>query len=359
MDTLRNAVQRTRRSFAGLAVVSALTLVLLYCTVLRLDAPPELHRAFLLSRHMQAYPVLRHPRSCLSPRPIALLLAIKSRTASWDRRAAVRATWGREGQWGGRAVRRVFLLGRSEGEGEGEGGRGLALDALVAEESERHGDVLQWDFRESFFNVTLKEVLFWRWFQEACSSAVLYVLKGDDDVFVDVEGVLGFLQRQPTPQQPLYVGRAFVDTYPVRLWWNKYYVPYSLYPSRAYPPYLGGGGYLVSRETIRLLLGASSVVPLFPIDDAYVGMCAQVANVSASHHPGFMPFEFSPALHPCAYQGLLVLHRLEPNELYLLWSFYRKQRHTCRGRVTEGDQTRGRTPGERGDREIGVTGWAG
>ncbi|KAJ8377310.1 hypothetical protein AAFF_G00261590 [Aldrovandia affinis] len=252
--------------------------------------PTTLHQTFLLSRHVQSYPILRTPRSCLSQRPIGLLLAVKSWAGHGERRAAVRETWGREqaGRGGGAA----------------------------------------WDFRESFFNVTLKELLFWRWFRQDCPAA-LYVLKADDDVFVDVPRVLALLRRQPGPARPLYLGRAFVGTYPVRQLWSKYYVPASLYPSVPYPPYLGGGGYLVSRETIRLFLGASAAVPLFPIDDAYVGMCAQVANVSATHHRGFLPFEFSPSLPPCSYTGALVLHRLEPRDLHLLWGFYRSQGHAC------------------------------
>ncbi|KAG5846217.1 hypothetical protein ANANG_G00147450 [Anguilla anguilla] len=226
---------------------------------------------------------------------------------------------------GGAAVCTVFLLGRAE--------QGVD-QAAVLEESRRHGDILQWDFRESFFNVTLKELLFWRWFCPERLGAARYVLRTDDDVFVDVGGVLALLRLHRGPAHPLYLGHAFVGTYPVRLWWNKYYVPQSLYHGGPYPPYLGGGGYLVSRETVRLLLGASASVPLFPIDDVYVGMCARVANVTAQPHPAFLPFEFAPSLPPCTYAGVLVLHRLEPQHLRQYWSFYKSQGHTCSPAVT-------------------------
>ncbi|KAI1888620.1 hypothetical protein AGOR_G00187030 [Albula goreensis] len=310
------ACMRVRaRMCVCLVAVLVLAWLLIYGSLLGQDSPTRLHQAFLLSQHVRSYPVLHRPRAC--PPPAALLLAVKSLPSHMEQRAAVRGTWGQERRIGGRDVRRVFLLGQMGDE-----------DAAVDAESHRYGDILQWDFRDSFFNVTLKEVLFWRWFQEECSAS--YVLKADDDVFVDVGGVLVLIgHHRPGPSHPLYLGRAFVDTYPVRLWWNKYYVPASLYPAKPYPPYMGGGGYLVSQETIRKLLVASASMPMFPIDGVYVGMCAQAANVSATHHPAFMPFEFSPSLPPCTYLGLLVIHRLEPGQIHQLWSFYTSQAHTC------------------------------
>eukprot|EP00063_Salmo_salar_P037268 XP_014012103.1 PREDICTED: N-acetyllactosaminide beta-1,3-N-acetylglucosaminyltransferase 3-like [Salmo salar] len=404
-----------------LSLSSSLALLLLYSSLMGPQSPNALHQVFLHFRHVRSYPLLRRPRCCLlhppnaklnpgpiHPRPnpwslypgsnhdleaspILLLLAIKSHPANSDRRAAIRATWGGEREWRGQGVRRVFLLGLGRDRGE-EGG-----DPEVGEESERYGDILQWGFRESFYNVTLKEVLFWNWFHQECSTTVLYILKGDDDVYVDVERVVGFLQnrergmrrgeegemeigeetlirggrgmkrgtemkrvigpgrgteggagrergteggagreRGAGSPQPLYMGRIFVETYPVRIWWNKYYVPYSLY-SGPYPPYAGGGGYLLSRDALSLLLHASTRVPLFPIDDAYVGMVAQAANLPARHHPGFMPVEYSPSRHPCHYlNSIMVLHKLLPTDLLHLWSFHQTQVHSCNDSAQDG-----------------------
>uniref|UniRef100_A0A4W5KCM4 Hexosyltransferase n=1 Tax=Hucho hucho TaxID=62062 RepID=A0A4W5KCM4_9TELE len=378
-----------------LSLSSSLALLLLYSSLMGPQSPSALHQVFLHFRHVRSYPILRRPRCCLlhppnsklNPGPshdleasrILLLLAIKSHPANSDRRAAIRATWGGEREWRGQGVRRVFLLGLGRDRGE-EGG-----DPEVGEESESYGDILQWGFRESFYNVTLKEVLFWNWFHQECSTTILYILKGDDDVYVDVERVVGFLQNRErgmrrgeegeteiggetlirggsgmkrgtemkrvigpgaTRQrgtdggagstQPLYMGRIFVETHPVRIWWNKYYVPYSLYPG-PYPPYAGGGGYLLSRDALSLLLHASTRVPLFPIDDAYVGMVAQAANLPARHHPGFMPVEYSPYRHPCHFlNSIMVLHKLLPTDLFHLWNFLQTQVHSCKDSAQDG-----------------------
>ncbi|KAJ8007833.1 hypothetical protein DPEC_G00098300 [Dallia pectoralis] len=402
MGCVRRLVLRPRVFRLAVLVLFFLVILLLNRYLLNPSSPSGLHRTFLQSRHIRSYPILTQPRcnrlqparpkagpslgslgplsngsshnaggtpcqgACPSPNssPIFLLLAIKSHPADSARRAAVRATWGRVRVWKGETVSRVFLLGVEEAESEHG----------VREESNRYGDILQWSFIESFFNVTLKEVLFWNWFQQECSQTVLYVLKGDDDVYVDVERIVGLLQgresamgrrksgeigqemessseparetRQGTkrlnetkantkttpaaPTQPLYMGHVFVDTHPVRIWWNKYYVPYSLYTG-PYPPYTGGGGYLLCREALSRLHQASARVSLFPIDDAFVGLVAQAANISATHHPDFMPVEYSHYKHPCNYaKRLMVLHQLLPHDLLHLWSFLQTQGQSCK-----------------------------
>ncbi|KAJ8408319.1 hypothetical protein AAFF_G00257330 [Aldrovandia affinis] len=45
------------------------------------------------------------------------------------------------------------------------------LNKLLRLENREHGDILQWDFNDSFFNLTLKQILFLEWMQKSCPQA--------------------------------------------------------------------------------------------------------------------------------------------------------------------------------------------
>ena len=102
---------------------------------------------------------------------IFLLMAVKSSCTSKDRRDAVRQTWGNE-SWVKQNLnvnsKLVFLLGRCTND---------SLSKSLEKENEEWMDILQWDFHDSFGNLTLKEVLFLQWFTKTCQN-VPYVFKG-------------------------------------------------------------------------------------------------------------------------------------------------------------------------------------
>ncbi|XP_048388173.1 N-acetyllactosaminide beta-1,3-N-acetylglucosaminyltransferase 4-like [Stegostoma tigrinum] len=279
-----------------------------------------IYKDFMMYRHCRNFPLLRKASSC-DREGTFLLLAVKSLAEHADRRASIRSTWGQERVVEGALVRRVFLLGLTERQI-----RSQAVQALVDHESKQYNDIIQWGFRESFFNVTLKETLFWQWFSQDC-RAVKFVFKGDDDVFVNVENVVDFL-KDHNPSQDLYVGDVFRNWYPSRAEHSKYYIPLFLYGNKPYPPYAGGGGYLLSGTSILKLHKAAEFEELFPIDDAFVGICAQKANIDAIPHRGFRTYGDIP-FDPCVYQGLMVVHRVMPNELWLIWSLLKMSTKPC------------------------------
>ncbi|XP_067837635.1 N-acetyllactosaminide beta-1,3-N-acetylglucosaminyltransferase 4-like [Heptranchias perlo] len=278
--------------------------------VLTADLRP-IYKDFMMYRHCRDFPLLLKASSCRE-RDTFLLLAVKSLAENADRRASVRSTWGQERTVAGARIRRVFLLGMTESRI-----RSQAVQAMVEHESEEHGDIVQWGFRESFFNVTLKETLFWKWFSEDC-RAVPFVLKGDDDVFVNVENVVEYL-KDFNPANDLYVGDVFRNWYPTRVAQSKYFIPLFLYGNEPYPPYAGGGGYLLSGASIQKLYNVSKTEELFPIDDAFVGICAQRAKIEVTSHAGFRTYGNIP-YDPCIYKELMLVHRVTPNELWLIWS---------------------------------------
>ncbi|XP_072464768.1 UDP-GlcNAc:betaGal beta-1,3-N-acetylglucosaminyltransferase 7-like isoform X2 [Notamacropus eugenii] len=263
-------------------------------------------RAFLRHSHCRYFPLRRdHPDKCGGR--VRLLLAVKSAPEHGERREAVRRTWGRELTGPGSdsdaaAVRTVFLLGRGAAE---EGPSGEALRQRLEQEDRAHGDLLRWDFDDTFYNLTLKAVNFLRWFQRRCHS-VEFVFQGD-------------------PRLPqLFVGDVIRRAWPIRNQHSKYYIPPELF-NQPYPPYAGGGGILMAAPLVRRLLPVSEYLPLFPIDDVFLGMCLKRLGVVPQAHPGFRTF----GIHrtrtnpmnrdPCFYRELLMVHQLGPPALINMW----------------------------------------
>ncbi|KAM9438813.1 N-acetyllactosaminide beta-1,3-N-acetylglucosaminyltransferase 2 [Salvelinus alpinus] len=301
---------------------------------------PEQMRAFVQSMHCRVYPFLMNqPRVCAGnestgPELPMLLMAIKSQVGNFENRQAIRETWGRsgwvKGELGGRGglVRTVFLLGRQDS----TTGPHPDLGGLLMLESQQYGDILQWDFRDTFFNLTLKDLLFWHWLQNHCPGAQ-FVFKGDDDVFVRTSSLLDYLHKQREENgmwsadrnktekiKDLFVGDVIQNAMPNRQPTTKYYISESFYKG-AYPPYAGGGGVVYSGALAMRLRQVSERVHLFPIDDVYLGMCLHRLGVAPIHHPGFYTFDLPETERekPCSYSSVLLVHKRNPKEMLTLW----------------------------------------
>lgn len=193
--------------------------------------------------------------------------------------------------------------------------------------------MLQWAFADTFLNLTLKHVHLLDWLLARCPHA-RFLLSGDDDVFVHTANVLSFLETQ-SPDRHLFAGQLMDGSVPIRDSWSKYFVPPQLFPGKSYPLYCSGGGFLLSRHTARALRTAARHTPLFPIDDAYMGMCLQRAGLQPSGHEGIRPFGVQlpgarkPSFDPCIYRELLLVHRFAPYEMLLMWKALHNPALSC------------------------------
>ncbi|XP_019940279.2 N-acetyllactosaminide beta-1,3-N-acetylglucosaminyltransferase 2-like [Paralichthys olivaceus] len=314
----------------------------------KFDMQPQPIKDFVSHMHQRDYPILLQPDGMCGAgaknekkRPL-LLIAIKSSELNLRNRQAIRRTWGQVGWVAGHSrnkssgeeiggyVRRVFLLGRENRENLSAG-----VSEFLQTESELYGDILQWDFKDTFFNLTLKDVLFWSWFSNVCGS-IQFVLKGDDDVFVNSMKMITYLQDQlKKPQvhetmKDFMVGQVISEAAPIRARNSKYFIPESFYKG-LYPLYAGGGGVVYSGLLTRRLHLMSKRVHLFPIDDVYVGMCMVRLNISPINHPAFLTFDFAAKEEkdPCLYHSILLVHKRSPQEIVNLWADMKKTQTQC------------------------------
>lgn len=271
---------------------------------------------FLLYRHCRYFPMLmNHPEKCCGD--VYLLIVVKSVITQHDRREVIRRTWGKEQEIDGKRIKTLFLLGTSSNEAERANHQ-----KLLEFEDRIYGDILQWDFTDSFFNLTLKETSFLKWFSTYCGRA-RYIFKGDDDVFVNVQNIVEYLGDADV--RNLFVGDVIFKARPIRRKDNKYYIPLALYNKNFYPPYAGGGGFLMDGSLARKLHGASENLDLYPIDDVFLGMCLEALQVSPVKHDAFRTFglvknkKSKLNKEPCFFKSMIVVHKLLPVDLVRMW----------------------------------------
>ncbi|XP_059814824.1 N-acetyllactosaminide beta-1,3-N-acetylglucosaminyltransferase 3-like [Hypanus sabinus] len=274
---------------------------------------------FLLYKHCREFDMIENvPDKCggrEGSHNVFLLLVIKSHPFNQDRREVVRKTWGKEREFNGVLIKRVFISGVSPDQKESR-----KLNQLLAMENREHRDVLQWDFLDTFFNLTLKQYKLLQWVSEFCPSAK-FIFNGDDDVFANTDNMVDYLLGMKVLQH-LFVGRLIYGVGPIRKKWSKYYVPEIVTTIKSYA---GGGGILMSVYTAHIIYHIAQDLELFPIDDVFLGMCLAKAGLAPRSHSGFrtagisVPSTQDESFNPCYYRELLLVHRFRPFELLLMW----------------------------------------
>lgn len=273
---------------------------------------------------LQNYPYLiNHPGKCgrgdgKSRDDVLLLLFVKSSPQNFERRQAIRDTWGNESfVWSelGANVRMVFALGVHPDEG-----RRSRVQSALLQEDQVYGDLIQQDFLDTFHNLTTKLILQFHWAHEYCSQA-RFLMSADDDIFIHMPNLVKYLLQLLSTRsgaKDLWVGHVHKGAPPIRRKNSKYHVPYDLYPWPSYPDYTAGAGYVVSADVAAKIYHATLMLnSSMYIDDVFMGICAKAMGVSPQEHVYFSGEGKAP-YHPCIYNHMITSHG-HATDVRLLW----------------------------------------
>lgn len=196
----------------------------------------------------------------------------------------------------------------------------------VDEEISKYGDIIQEDFIDSYNNLTLKSVMMLKWVINHCQDSVRYILKTDDDMFINTPNLISTLKNKSVEfekkkkgdeKEILLIGDLIYGAKPVSDSHNKWYSPKYMYSGRVYPKYLSGTGYALSIHTAKVLYEAALRTPFFHLEDIYItGLCASRARprIRAQDDSGFT-YEVSPVIEPCAVYRHVTSHRVPHSSL--------------------------------------------
>ncbi|KAJ7387514.1 hypothetical protein OS493_000845 [Desmophyllum pertusum] len=128
-----------------------------------------------------------------------LLILVSSAPANLQRRNKIRKTWAFESAFKPRWTT-AFLVAQSRIQAESN---------LLVKEDEVYGDLVRADYYDHYWNQTLKIQMSFEWATRHCKFS--FLLKVDDDVFVNPERVLSFLSEPSTPKEKLYAGEHRIN----------------------------------------------------------------------------------------------------------------------------------------------------
>ena len=207
---------------------------------------------------------------------VFLLIMVLSGPANFDRRTVIRKTWASDPSMKTR-WKTVFLLGHAVGDS-------IQNEYLKAEEI-MYRDVIRGSQNEHYRNLTLKTQMGLEWASKYCDFE--FLLKADDDVFVNPYKLLDYLAKPDTPKTNLYTGRCPQGGFPHRK--GKYAVSWEEYNKNRFPPFCAGPAYLLSSDLAYKLVELFDIntKPL-PLEDVYIGTLMQeIGGVKAVTHPWF------------------------------------------------------------------------
>lgn len=135
------------------------------------------------------YPFMLHsPQKCTEAgySTFHVVYVVKTAIEHFERRAAIRKTWGYEKRFFDVSLRTIFLVGTHLDDEE--------LQAKLKIEAAKYKDIVQADFIDSYYNNTIKTMMGFKWVVKHCSNSKFYMFS-DDDMYISVKNALRFVRN--------------------------------------------------------------------------------------------------------------------------------------------------------------------
>ena len=236
---------------------------------------------------------------------LRLLILITSAPIHREARLAIRQTWGHY------ATRRDIAIGFILGATQTQ-----SIEDSLAAENYMYGDIVRGRFIDSYNNLTLKTISSLEWIDTYCPK-VSFVLKTDDDMFINVPRLLAFIDQHQKETNVIY-GRLAKKWKPIRNKKSKYYVSPQQYFPPVFPPFTTGPAYLMSADVVHGLYTKALNQTYLKLEDVFTtGIVAQLVSVKRVHVNEFLNRRI--AFNPCNIRKAISVHMIKSNEQFDLW----------------------------------------
>jgi hypothetical protein len=191
---------------------------------------------------------------------------------------------------------------------------------LIKEENERHRDILQIDYRDTYYNNTIKSLTSMRWTFENCPLAenIVYI---DDDYYLSMEKLLPFLEGlrkiDESNLDAKYYGGWVRSGLKVARHFNKWYASIGEYSFDVYPDFVTGGIVFMSKRAFRELLVASLFVKPFKLWDISLAIVAKKIGLEPIHNKDMIPYQYEYDRNK--FRNVIARHFSDPPSMLNAW----------------------------------------
>lgn len=237
---------------------------------------------------------------CSHKEPIQLLVIVPSQPLGFGLRNAIRNTWLKNATSTEVAVTSKFVVGL----------KNLSLNILdlLDKEQRNYQDLLLLeDLQDTYKNLTLKLKMTLQWVNKSIPTFD-YIVKVDDDSFVRLDKLAKAIRGMDCNKR-LYWGYFLGHALPVRTgqWkevkWRvcSHYLPYAL-----------GGGYVLSKQVVDILLRYSHRLKMYCNEDVAIGSWLAPYDITRTHD---LRFDVEAKSHGCS-SNHIISHKQETADFY-------------------------------------------
>jgi hypothetical protein len=295
---------------------SIFLLILFKVNVIQIEGKP-IHRKFIQTKEelslIKLEPIL-DADPCADHQSVSIFITSSAKTTgkSYHKRQAERKTWVSEAKENNISV--YFVVGLSEDN---------KTNQLLRDESDKYQDMIQMQFIDSYYNLTLKSLSILFWAQNKCKKSKI-IIKTDQDVIVNINLLLDSLDQFKPGITGFKEPNELVYRDPAKKWW----FPKRLYKPDVYPPLVFGGFYAITTDVIPKLLETLDTYSdtVLDLEDVFVtGLLTERAGVPRHQSPYVTKMGGCPLERTCKMSKLLVLaHCVSGQELTQFYETWKK-----------------------------------
>ena len=239
-----------------------------------------------------------------------LIILVTTRPGNFANRVAIRMSWGRmdsimnnhvQGATPHLKWKSIFSVGLANSP---------KIGGLVTLESEKYNDVLRLPYKDSYKNLPNKTMNSLQWIADNCKT--MFVLKTDDDCFVNVFQMLPWLNGLPQNHQ--YIGRVNTEMPVIRDPKHRNFVSKQDHKENIYKPYCAGGGYILRGSVLKNVTERGKKIKQIINEDAYMGMLTNSLGIVPRNDERFLPFIFFgpplKKLNMCDWRDQFLMHNV-------------------------------------------------